>query len=276
MNREVEVIIDTPFGKARLVVHGKGSCYLGNLNSPHENPLTVNRVEYSISMHAELHDGQWGYQRNSNGQVDCRSLHMVKIHWDNINQRDASHAARKKVEETFFDLLNTYFAEHPEALVAGEQYRLRSEMGRQLEKVKEAVLLQEEARQQVEATRDELLAILTVEEQCEALNAERERLSLEMVRWLRRTTQIEDRQKEICEQIAQLDGRRGAASRFLSGDEIDKLGEYFSAGDFADELGDYLRESIFGLANGQCYEVPVTFDEGLMMDEACELLGIGQ
>jgi len=275
MKQPTEIILDTPFGKARLLVHSATSCYLGNLCSPHENPLTVNRVEYSISLHAELHNGEWGYQRSEVGNPLYGSLHMTRINWENINQRDASHKARDKAATVLFDLLNKYLAEHPEALVEAEKVRLANVIQDCQKKRKEAALLMVEAQDQADKARTELMAICTPEEQHQVIMAERDDLGQEVTVWAHRMGEIEERQECLCEQIAQLAGRRGAASHFLTSHEIDMLGEYLLAADTEDELGNYLRRGKFQPGNGQCYEVPTTTEEGRMLDDACKLLGIG-
>jgi hypothetical protein len=143
--------------------------------------------------------------------------------------------------------------------------KLGNDLRSQQQKVKEALLLQQEAQKQADATRAELYSLLPDVERKEALDGEVIDLSIEENRRGLREKEIMLRRRELEDLTAQCDGRRGSQSRFLTRDEILKLADHFQG--IGDDLGGYLLTTKFLPSAGQCYEVPLTHEEAIMVDD---------
>lgn len=269
--------IETPFGPALLTVQDSNYCCLTSfLGSGTDAGLTIHGVAYRTSLRAQYVGGEWTYCRyGEREQPDYNSLYMSRVTWTNPNDMNATPAARKKAAEVLFAAINQFFTENTDAPRAARVVKLRNDLDRQQEKVKEAVLLQEEAQRQVDQTRAELAGLLDDEGRKAAYTDERRDLIKEMEQRSLRDAIIAERELELQDLLSQTEGRRGACARYLTRDEIFALSQHFAGVD--DELSLYLRDrDNFSPSAGQCYEVPVTNDEARELDRACELLGLGQ
>jgi hypothetical protein len=266
--------ITTPLGQAYLTVQDNDSCYItSHPVDGIDEGLTINGVVYCVSLRCQYVNGEWTYSQYENGRADFSSLYMSRLKWDKVNEMDATPAARKKAGVVLFQIVNDFFADNPDVPRQARVVRLTNDLRAQQQKVKEAILLQEEAQRQIDATRAELAGLLDDEGKKAAYNAERNDLIKETEQRSLRDAALTERELELNDLLSQVEGRRGACARYLTRQHILLLADHIQGQ--GDDLGGYLLTTKFRPTNGLCYEVPVTADEAREIDRAQELLGIG-
>jgi hypothetical protein len=111
--------IDTVLGPITATATSADHVYVSAGNR-HQEPLVINGVEYSLSMHLQAVRGTVSLQPDSNGGT-YHSIHLTRRNWTNYNESHGTPSARKRAEMIVIAAVQRWINEHPDVLREADQ-----------------------------------------------------------------------------------------------------------------------------------------------------------
>ena len=118
-----DILLETPLGVVTLVVPQADYVIV---NTEYRKPITVNKVEYTLSLRLKKYADGWNLEKSDNGST-YHSLSAMRLDWTKINSAYASDAARTKIKSVLIPLVEKWVEDNADVIAQAEFVKLNNQ-----------------------------------------------------------------------------------------------------------------------------------------------------